>query len=361
MILPSSNSKKTKTRNILISLGLVVLVINNISFFLNLFSSTFILEYYTKGYFSIITSIQRNTLGFLPFSLGDFIYLLVSIIIITNLIRITLYIIRKDYSNTKHTSINTLLTALTIWLLLGTQWNWNYLQPSIEDKMNLDTSEYSIEEVAILTRDILNKTIKLKNTNNTYDVNQIIEFSPEGYKKLGIIYPYFQYNNYSIKKSLFSSILPYLGISGYYNPFTAEAQVIDNIPHIQMPFVINHEIAHQLGIASESEANFIGYLASINNTNDFVKYSGNTSLLRYCLYDLRNHEYKNYDDVVNSIPDGIKHDLNTISEYWISHQNEYQKYTDKLYDIFLKSNNQEDGLMSYNKVVSLMIFYNRKN
>jgi hypothetical protein len=36
----------------------------------------------------------------------------------------------------------------------------------------------------------------------------------------------------------------------------------------------NHEMAHQMGYASESECNFIGFLASVKNDNLHIQYSG---------------------------------------------------------------------------------------
>ncbi len=52
-----------------------------------------------------------------------------------------------------------------------------------------------------------------------------------------------------------------MGFAGYLNPITNEAQVNALIPKNNYPATICHEIAHQVGIASESEANFVGYLA----------------------------------------------------------------------------------------------------
>ena len=57
------------------------------------------------------------------------------------------------------------------------------------------------------------------------------------------------YKNVSVKKSLFSLPLTYMGFSGYINPFTNEANINRKIPSTSLTFVINHEIAHQLGIA----------------------------------------------------------------------------------------------------------------
>jgi hypothetical protein len=230
--------------------------------------------------------------------------------------------------------------------------------------MNLDNSDYSVNELANFTIQLIKET-ELNKEDANFNIfkngnDAILDISILGYKTLAKKDDFFEYEYPSIKYSLFSDILPYIGISGYYNPFTAEAQITKGIPIVQIPFVINHELSHQLGIASEAEANFIGYLASINNPLTTVRYSGQLMLLGNCLSELKERDYDDYENIVATIPNSIKIDFQEIREYWETYRNKYRKYSDRGYDKFLKSNNQKEGLESYNKVVSLAIFYNRK-
>ena len=361
----SKFKERTLFYKIIIGAILSIFAINNILFYIQPFSSNSIFEYYTKGYFSFITSIQHIVFRIFPFSVGDIFYASILIFLIYLALKIVFSLLKKQFKQLAYNFIDFFTLIIFIWLLLGTQWNWNYLQPSIEEKMNLNNEEYDISELVVFTKTLIEETIKTKENSN-FDVfknnsSSIFDISPLGYKQLAETNDFYNYNYTSIKYSLFSNILPYLGISGYYNPFTSEAQITKGIPIVQIPFVINHEIAHQLGIASESEANFIGYLASINNPLSTIQYSGNLNLLIYCLSDLKELDYKEYDELTKNIPENIKDDINEIVEYWTSYRNKYKNYTDKAYDIFLKTNQQKDGLKSYNKVVSLAIYYSRKN
>ncbi len=54
----------------------------------------------------------------------------------------------------------------------------------------------------------------------------------------------------------------YLGFTGYYNPFTGEAQVNTTVPQFLLPNIALHEMGHQIGYAKEDEANFSAYLAA---------------------------------------------------------------------------------------------------
>jgi len=73
-----------------------------------------------------------------------------------------------------------------------------------------------------------------------------------------------------------------MGYSGYLNPFTLESHVNDKIPKLSYMVTSAHEMAHQLGIASESEANFIAFYNCIKHSDPFIQYSGYTFALRYC-------------------------------------------------------------------------------
>jgi hypothetical protein len=83
-----------------------------------------------------------------------------------------------------------------------------------------------------------------------------------------------------------------MGFSGYL--FT-EAQVNYIGPMYSFPMTTNHEMAHQMGFASETECNFIGFLASIKMII-YIQYSGYSYALRYCLgfckARMRNHLIK---------------------------------------------------------------------
>jgi len=84
--------------------------------------------------------------------------------------------------------------------------------------------------------------------------SEILDKTPEGYSALKESYPEFKYSSKSLKKSMLSLPLTYMGFSGYLNPLTNEAQVDYLIPKFKLPTTAAHEIAHQLGYAAENEA-----------------------------------------------------------------------------------------------------------
>jgi hypothetical protein len=148
-----------------------------------------------------------------------------------------------------------------------------------------------------------------------------------------------------------------MGFGGYLNPFTNEAQINELLPMYNFPSTTCHEMAHQIGFASESECNFIGFLAAIKNDDLYFQYSGYSNALHYSLYNLM---AKNPDiaiKLLKTVNKGILKNYQESEDF----NKQYDTFIDKgfsvFYDNFLKSNNQKDGILSYNKFVDLMVNY----
>ncbi|MBQ0741381.1 DUF3810 family protein, partial [Aquimarina celericrescens] len=80
----------------------------------------------------------------------------------------------------------------------------------------------------------------------------------KGYTRIEKIHSFLKYEQPSIKESLFSTGLSYMGYGGYLNPFTQEAQVNGLVPNFRFPVIAGHEMGHQIGYSAENETNSIG-------------------------------------------------------------------------------------------------------
>ena len=110
-------------------------------------------------------------------------------------------------------------------------------------------------------------------------------------------------------------------ITGIYSPFTSEANVNVLIPSIAIPFTIAHEMAHQIGIAYEDEANFISYIACSKHSDPFIRYSANFEALLYVLNELKRDE--NYAHLMSNLNSETKEEIKKYFEFW-------QQYMGKL-------------------------------
>lgn len=321
----------------------------------------FIESIYSNGLYIWISHFSRSVLGRIPFSVGDVIY---SILIIF-LIR-WFWKIRKTWKLQWKDNLLKILSVLSIfYFFFHLLWAFNYYREPLFEKMKIKR-EYTDAELLVFTKKLIAKTneIQFQITKKDsakivfpYSQNQAFQMNLSGYKNLAEEYPYFKYETLSVKKSLFSLPLTYMGFGGYLNPFTNEAQVNDLLPMYNFPLTSCHEMAHQMGYASESECNFIGVLATLKNDNLYYKYSGYSFALRYCLSIWQFKNEKIFNQLKKSVHVGILKNYKESHDFWKQYETPIETGFEIFYDNFLKSNNQKDGMDSYSKFVDLMVNY----
>ena len=321
----------------------------------------FIETYYTNGLYQFTSKILRYVFGWLPFSFGDVFYALAIIYMIRWVIKN-----RKRFTKeTKHWFIEVFSFISIIYFAFHVFWGMNYYRIPLNESLGLD-KEYSTEQLVDITKRLITKTnsIHLKITNNDsvkvvmpYTKEEILNRAPEGYEIMQKTYPHLNYKPVSIKKSLFSLPLTYMGFSGYLNPLTNEAHVDDLIPVYKFPTTTCHEIAHQLGYAAENEANFMGCLAAIHNEDIHFVYSGYAFALRFCVNEVYNRDPELFKELVESINKGVRKNYKEVRDFWDQYKNPSEPIFKSTYNAYLEANDQEGGMESYNYVVDLMVHY----
>jgi hypothetical protein len=171
----------------------------------------------------------------------------------------------------------------------------------------------------------------------------------DAYRKLALKYPKLDYKPSAFKSSLFGVIGNYMGYSGYFNPLSGEAQVNTHMPAFVQPFTGLHEVAHQLGYAKESEANFIGFLAAHHSGDSILKYSASLEMFLFARGALYRSDSTRSKALRNALPDIAKSDLETYKNFYRKYQGPVDDITTWFYSHFLKFNNQPEGMYSYNR------------
>lgn len=316
-------------------------------------------RYYSNGIYDYISTFSRNLFGQIPFSIGDILYGV--------LILYILYWLKKNWKTTtkKEKFLASLNHISIVYFLFHFLWAFNYYRLPLSQKMNLKT-DYTDKQLIAFTEKLIAKTneVQFQITKDTalkivvpYNQKQIFEKSLIGYKKLSSIHPEFKYEVPSQKTSLISTVLTYMGFGGYLNPFTNEAQVNRLIPLYNFPSTTCHEMAHQIGYASESECNFIGFLAAQHNPDLYFKYASYTYALHFCLSNIGAKDEKLLDTLLKKINPGVMKNFQESKDFWLSHRTFIDKGFEVFYDNFLKMNQQQDGLESYSKFIDLLINY----
>lgn len=158
------------------------------------------------------------------------------------------------------------------------------------------------------------------------------------------------------KPMFFSRIMSMTGFTGVFFPFTGEANVNVDSPLCYRPSTIAHEMAHQRGVASESEANFVAVAACMSSGDYDFCYSG--ALLAYT--HLGNALYTaNYDawrEIYATLNDDVLRDFAANRAYWKQFESPLSDAAEGAYDGFLRSNGF-DGMRSYGACVDLLVAY----
>ncbi|MFV8340779.1 DUF3810 domain-containing protein [Flavobacterium sp. XS2P39] len=325
------------------------------------FYPEYVEQFYSNGLYPIIAKFLRIIFGTIPFSVGDFIYF-----IVITLVLIWFWNKRKSWKLEWKNNILAVLSFVSIfYFLFHILWAFNYHRQPLFEKMAL-RREYSDADLLTFTKKLIAKTnaVQSQITKNDslkvvfpYSQEQVFEMNLNGYKNLSNQYSYFTYNHLSTKKSILSLPLVYMGFGGYLNPFTNEAQVNYLGPMYSFPMTTNHEMAHQMGYASESECNFIGFLASVKNPNLYFQYSGYSMALHYCLGNWQVRDEKTFKQLLKTIHPGILKNYKESEDFWKQYQTPIETGFHAFYDNFLKLNQQKDGMEGYSKFVNLMVNY----
>jgi len=276
---------------------------------------------------------------------------------------------KRIVKDTKHWIFDLLAGFSIGYFAFHLLWAFNYYRLPLEKTLHIDSS-YTTEELISLTSSLITKANEAQlniTKNDTIKVEvpftktELLNMVPEGYSELSKKYSHLAYAQKSLKRSIYSLPLTYMGFSGYLNPFTNEAQIDGMIPKFNYPTTSSHEVAHQLGYAAENEASFVGSLAAMHHQNIYFKYSGYTFALSHCLNELYSRDQKQYEDIVKTINKGILKNYKEANNFWRKYQNPLEPVFKTSYNSFLKANNQTKGIDSYNYVVGLLVNYFEKN
>ncbi|MBR1723855.1 MAG: DUF3810 domain-containing protein, partial [Ruminococcus sp.] len=117
-----------------------------------------------------------------------------------------------------------------------------------------------------------------------------------------------------IRHSFFMSQQYMMGI---YFPFTMEANYNAEMPEVNLPDTVCHELANTKGFMREDEANFIGFLACDASKSADYRYSGYLRAMKYVISQCEeNCSEETVARLYGSLSDEVLTDWNTNIEHW---------------------------------------------
>jgi hypothetical protein len=338
-------------------------------------------SFYTQGLFRVGSSCLRFLFGRLPFALGEMVYIIMIILLIINIIY--KFNLLKNFNQFSQ-KIRFILMHLSwvgikLFVVFQLIWGFNYLQPDLSSDFHLTIqnpkdAEVAISEMTALTNefiDELNQTKKALLLKKGIEPNfeQVVVDVQQAYNKLAKDHPRFKIQYQSIKKAIFPYFGDYIGFLAFYQPITGEAIIRSDLPILIQPYTIAHEMAHQLGYASETEANFIAFVVASETNDPFLRYSMLLQMFSYAqdaqlLLLAGNRGFDAWKAQIEKnkalISPAVLKDRANIKAFFAARADKQIQASSQLYDQFLKWNQQAAGLASYADVLKWVRAYRLK-
>lgn len=327
-----------------------------------------VLRVYTNGIYPYTSVAQRFFSAMLPFAIGDFLY--AALLLYGLWLGYT--VIRKlaDKASRKAAfaalPLQLLNVILILYVVFKLLWGLNYSRPSVSTQLGISNSKYSNAQLAalgdfLITRlNTVSAQLDRQKARRSFTVQELQTKAKESYDLLAQKNSFFNYHYPAVKPVMFDWGVTKLGLEGYYNPLSGEANVNMRLPAILLPFVTCHEISHEMSIAREDEANLIGYLTSIHSPDLNFQYSGYYNILRNVMFEIRIKSPDDYQLLYQKINKHTLADFAAERKFWMAYNSDMYGYMNVALDSFLKINNQHKGVDSYQDIVLWVYNLHRK-
>lgn len=273
------------------------------------------------------------------------------------------------------------LLPLLSWVLLGVSctyaaftlgWALNHYAPPLSAELGLEVRAYDTEELTAATTHYLEEAARLApqvprkedGSLERQDFYQLARVAGGSYKGLGERWPLLAGPDVPVKALLvWGYPLLYSGHTGIFWAATGEAGVPLDCAVADEPYVMCHEAAHRLGIASEQEANFAAFLACSASDNVRFAYAGYYNAFAYCFNALYRYDPDGAQRLLTGyaqtdLARGVAlvwNDRIDAHEHYDAYKGPFEKVGTTVNDSYLKSFGEVEGVRSYGLVVDYLI------
>lgn len=309
-----------------------------------------------------------NTLSFfsrhIGFSIGELLTCLLLIAALVSLIRLGLLLYFKPVGRLKRIAS---FARFALWCAGAFLWAFmlffglNYQRPLLFDLLGFERREATTVELEVMSGELIRRInvsyeeahTAEKALPGTDEIFRLLEESFGSVPELALL----PHGGFAPPKPVyFSGAMTRLGISGIYFPFTAEPNYNAEVPDFQIPFTMAHEMAHQRGVARESEANFVAFLVCVSSSDPFVRYSGYRNGLGV-VFELFRKEPDKARDLVKQLVPGYRDDSRLATLFWAKAGGLLGAVGLRINDLYLRANRVRSGTADYARSTTLIIGY----
>ena len=334
-------------------------------------------EVMAKRIYKVHSVVVSTLTGWLPFSLAELIVFAGPVVCLVLLIRFIIHMVKNKenrFARCLLGIINVACVAAVILFVYVIGCGVNYHRVSVADYRGITVRDSSKEELFELCKELAIQTSELRETLTEYEDENGVLRLPVSNLELGKMVRE-AYQNLAEEMTVLGGFYPApkcitsskmfsaMEITGVFTCWTMEANANVDVTDYYRAYIMAHEMSHVRGFMREDEANFLAYLACMASEDALVRYSGSILALTYAGNALYGQDADLYWEVCALYHPGVISDLQANSAYWEQYKDTVISETaDKVNDVYLKVNEQEDGVKSYGRVVDLLLAeYRKKN
>lgn len=348
-------------RHVLCALGLIL-----IGAYFALRDNTRLMEALGSGFVRLWHRFYSGLFDFLPLSMAEVLIVAGVLAALVYIIFTAVQLIRKGEKLKRlyHLAMTVLAAFSAIYGGFCLLWGVYYYAPDFETQSGLLSQPISTEQLETVTRyftglaNEYGKQVK-RDENGVFcePTEDIFAYAPGLYDAVEELFPCLEAAARHAKPFYFSRIMSYIGFTGFFFPFTGEANINTDSPACFIPSTIAHEFAHQRGVAAEDEANFVAVLACLSDGDPVYCYSASLLAYVYLSNALYKADYEAWAENYTRLSASVRADLAENNAYWKQFETPVGDASDAVYTGFLQSYGQELGLQTYGACVDLLVAY----
>lgn len=299
-----------------------------------------------------------------PFSVTEWVILCLVTLGIVLLILLVVRLIRRRWSKAYRTGMTVLPVSAALFALFCLWWGVLYYSDSFTEQSGLERRDISVQELETVTKYFAAQANALgeyvergEDGVFTADKDAIFRRSADIYDGAEQIFPCLAAPAVRAKPVVLSRLLSYIHYTGFFFPYTAEANLNADSPACLLPSTIAHELAHLRGVAREDEANFCAVVACMESGDDEYRYSGALLAYIYLGNALYSADYDAWHAVYSSLSEAVRADLTANNAYWKQFETTAADVSEKVYESFLQTYGDDRGMQSYGACVDLLTVY----
>lgn len=324
-------------------------------------------ETYSRSVYPILSKIVGYVPSWVKFSVSEWLVVLVVLLLLFYIV----YYVRKVILSkgarrmvVYRGTLGIIAICSVIYFCYTVLGGINYYRYSFLSNTEYQEENYSKEELLKLCKSLAVEMVlareRLEDTDLLAQVPDDFDYYAQhavlSMQSLSKKYSILEHSSYSTPKPVvMSKLMSHAGINGIFVPFTIESNINVDVPVFLAPVTMAHELAHQSGFMHEDEANFIAYLACKQQDDPMILYSGFFLAFDYTISALKKVDSEKASDIISSLSKKVQHDIVQNEQYREKYEGVISSISRITNDLYLKANNQTDGLNSYSDMVNLLL------